>query len=157
MSTTTITTALADQYARQWDMLRATIERIDDAAWHAGVDHAVPAWIALHTVIVADFYLQTDLSTFDRSARLGVSDREPGKPLPGRAALREYLDEVAARTDAFLRGLDDAALFAAETLFPWTGANVFERTVYMLRHTTYHLGELSYVLRLHGAEATEWA
>lgn len=149
--------ALAAQYERQWTMFRMTVGRITDEQWHVGdVRGKVPAWIAFHAVLWADYYTQDDPASFDPAARFGVSDKDDPARMPDRAALRGYLDEVAARTDAFLRSLDDEVLLAEETRFPWTGTNTLERVLYTLRHTTYHLGELSFVLRTHGAEATEW-
>jgi hypothetical protein len=148
---------LAAQAERQWTMFRMTVGRITDAQWHTG-EHAglVPARIAFHALQWADYYVQTDPGAFDPKARFGVDANDDPATLPDRAAIRTYLDEIAARTDVYLRGLDDAALLSEETLFPWTGTTVMERVLYTFRHTTYHLGELSYVLRLHGATTTEW-
>lgn len=160
MTTTTATfgEGLAAQADRQWTMLKATIQRITDEQWHAGDNPGqVPAWLALHALLWADFYVQDNPSAFNPKERFGVSDRDEPKSLPGREAILEYVDVVAAHTRDFLVPLDETALLEKETLFPWTGATVLERVLYTFRHTTYHLGELSYVLRVHGADGTEWA
>ncbi|WP_309719746.1 DinB family protein [Armatimonas sp.] len=152
-----LSNGLAAQAERQWTMFRMTIGRLTDEQWYAG-EHPglVPARIAFHALQWADFYIQSDPSAFDTKARFGVDANDDPATLPSRAALRTYLDDIAARTDTHLRSLDDAALLEEETLFPWCGAIVMERVLYTFRHTTYHLGELSYALRVHGAKATEW-
>jgi len=148
---------LAAQAERQWAMFRATVERLTDDQWYAGDNPGqVPAWQAFHALLWAEYYVQADPKNFNPRGRFGVSDRDAPSSLPSRTAVLAYIDEVAAQTDTFLRSLDSEALLAPEPLFPWTGATVLERVVYTLRHTTYHLGELSATLRLHGAESTEW-
>ena len=152
-----LSNGLAAQAERQWTMFRMTIGRLTEEQWYAGESRGqVPAQIALHALQWADYYVQADPSAFDPKARFGVDANDDPASLPGKAAIRTYLDDIAARTDVFLRGLDEAALLEEETLFPWCGATVMERVLYTFRHTTYHLGELSYVLRVHGAKATEW-
>ncbi len=52
--------------------------------------------------------------------------------------------------------MSDADLLEAPNAFPWTGKTVLGRMLYTLRHTMTHQAELSMILRLHGAEETEW-
>ncbi|MGC4046297.1 MAG: DinB family protein [Armatimonas sp.] len=148
---------LAAQAERQWTMFRMTVGRITEDQWHAGEHNGlVPARIALHALQWADYYIQADPNSFNPKERFGVDANDDPASLPDKAAFRAYLDDVAARTDTHLRGLNEADLFAEESLFPWTGTTTLERILYTFRHTTYHLGELSYVLRHHGASTTEW-
>lgn len=148
---------LIHQKHRQWQMLRATINRFSDEEWRQGTKSMMsPAQVAFHLLQWADYYCRDSPNGFDKKARFGVEANDDVEKLPGRADLLNYVDAVEASTAAFLRSLDDTALLQPETICKWTGSTVLDRILYALRHTTYHLGELSYILRINGAETTEW-
>lgn len=156
MSTSTTGPALAEQYDRMWEMMRAAIHRFTPEEWRAGDRPGlVPARWALHAIEAADFYSRPAPDGSVWAGRFGVDWEAPAEEQPGQDAMLDYLGEVQVQVGAWLRGASDADLLG-ENAFPWTGPNVLSRAVYALRHTMYHLGEMSMLLRLRGAEETEW-
>lgn len=151
----TIASDLSEQFDRAWDMLRATIGRITDEQWLAGdAPGLVPARWALHAIETVDFDMSRSPEEYTR--RLDADEDGPVASLPSRSELLAYLDEVRASSTATLAAVSDADLLEAPNAFPWTGKTVLGRMLYTLRHTMTHQAELSMILRLHGAEETEW-
>jgi hypothetical protein len=152
----TIGIALAEQYDRAWEMLRATIRRFPAEAWRAGdAPGLVPARWALHATEAVDFYSRPTPDGFHWGGRFHVDQGAEAAALPDQPSLLEYMDEVQAALKSWLLTAPDAELMAGNA-FPWTGDTVLQRMLYTLRHTMTHQGELSMLLRLRGADETEW-
>ncbi len=147
--------ALAGQMRRSWKMLRLVVQRIPDGEWYEGAKpEQVPAKLAYHAVICADYYARPD----DRPlvARIYETEYNPDpKKRPNRKKLRLYIDEVEARIDSLLRNSSEEALLGANTC-KWTGANLYERMIYVLRHNHQHIGELQEITRERGLRPGGW-
>jgi hypothetical protein len=63
--------------------------------------------------------------------------------LPTQENIVLALDAVRASTEAWLSGID---LDAENKAFGWAGATQFGVVLFLLRHTLYHLGQLSALL-----------
>jgi uncharacterized damage-inducible protein DinB len=145
--------ALADQFARSWWMLRDAISRFPDASWYAEpVAGMVPAQRAYHAVYWADAYARRSRNEI---ANKPDPENADVRALPCRDDLLSYADEVAARIDGLLRGGTDRKLLSAYRTRR-TGACLFERLIYVLRHNMQHYGELQTMLRQLGLKPGEW-
>lgn len=149
--------ALANQFDRAWEMLRAVFRRIPDDRWRADADRRLtPARWALHIVETVDSYMGTSMDDFPWGQRFCDWEGGATDELPTREKLLDYLEEVAAKLDEQLRGLTDEEA-AAESPFVWTGSALLGHWLYVLRHTMHHTGELNMLLRVCGqADEGEW-
>jgi DinB family protein len=158
----TVAQVVSGQFTGVWDMVRRAIDQIPHAQWRSGERVAgkapvIPARTVYHAIEAAEFYAEQTPDTFPWGHRFGV-DWEAATPdqLPTAAQARAYLDEVQSRVEAWLSGLDDAALLAPDNLFPWTGGTVLDRALYMLRHTQHHVGEINTELYRRGLPRVKW-
>jgi len=145
--------ALADQVARRWVMLRDAVLRFPAEEWYIETTPGMaPARRAYHLVYWADAY-----SRRARTEVVGVPDPDDPdvRALYDQMALLRYVDEVAARIDGILREGSPQRLLAPYRTRR-TGANLFERLVYVLRHNMQHYGELQAILRERGMEPGAW-
>lgn len=147
--------ALIEQYDRAWDMARQLIEGFAEDRWRSG-DHPglIPAHWALHALDGADFYSRPAIEGFASEVR-HIDWAGPADAIPDQGWALEYLERVSARSRQWLASMTDEA-WLGPTPFDWTGGTALESAVYALRHLTYHLGELSMLLREAGAEETAW-
>lgn len=150
-----ISDALVEQYGRAWDMTRELVEGFAEDRWRSG-DHSglIPARWALHALDGADFYSRPTVEGFVSEVR-HIDWSGPADQIPDQRWALEYLERVAGRSREWLASVTDEA-WLGPTPFHWTGGTVLESAVYALRHLTYHLGELSMLLREAGAEETAW-
>ena len=148
---------LAQQLERYHGMFRNTVGRFTDDDWRAGErSELVPARWALHTVEAIDFYAQATPDGFSWGERFAADwEGAPAEALPSSQQVLEYADEVVASLAAWLRSASDEEL-AGENAFPWTGASVTARMLYVLRHSHHHLGELCMILRGRGIGQPDW-
>jgi len=152
-----ISEEMREQYERAWNMLRSLIERTTDEQRRTDSPGGMaPGRAALHAVSAADFYLRPGPEGFVRGGRFGVTWEDSAEHLPGRSEVRAYLDEVAARSDAWLATQTDEQMLA-KNVYEWTGNTTLARLVYNPRHMLYHMGEMSMALRIAGADETPWA
>ena len=148
--------AIGEQYERAWQMATEIIPAFSAGQWKAGARPAlVPARWAHHLVETVDFYRRPSPEGFPWGSRFGVDWEGPPESQPDQEQLLTYMADVRAALRDWLSTATEADL-AGPNAFPWTGRTVADRLLYALRHTMYHLGELSMLLRLHGAEETPW-
>jgi len=152
----TIADSVTAQFARCWEMLRDVVRKTPDERWCADASpQLTPARWALHAVQAVDAYQCPSLDEVDWTPRFCEGLEGPVDKLPSRDQLLEYLDDVAARLEARLRGMSDAEMLSPPP-FHWTGATYLEHWLYGLRHTHSHLGELNMLLRVAGDETGIW-
>jgi len=154
---TTVGTAIAEQFARAWTMLRSAISNFPAEQWRAGDDaYLIPSRLAYHAVETADFYSRETPEDFPWGQRFGVDWAEASpEQLPTQEQILAYLDDVQPKLDAWLRKAQDTELMAENT-FPWAGRTVLERMLYALRHTQHHIAELNLILRQRDLPSAEW-
>lgn len=145
-----IGTDLADQFDRAFEMIRETIERFTPEQWIADDHHGQPAaWWGLHAVETVGFYMRPE-PQWPPHNRQWVGEE------PSQQELLAYLADLQVEFRAILVGWSDGELLSTANAFPWTGATVLQRMLYLLRHTMTHQGEMSMLLRFYGADETVW-
>ena len=65
-----------------------------------------------------------------------------------------YFNEIARYIEDYLKRVSDKDLLA-KGAFNWFSSRL-EKFVYLIRHNTYHLGELTMVLRVRGFDRIKW-
>ncbi len=134
------------QYAHTWRVLEGIVKDFDRGAWlHFGCGTMTPARDTFHLLQGVKYYIE-DSSTVTFTSGKSFDSHcgtVPEAELPSQADVVACIDELKAKTEAWLTALD----FAAEnTTFAWTGKTRLSVVLFLLRHNLYHIGELSSML-----------
>ena len=143
-----------DQFARAFAMLENAIAAFPDESWRE-CGGCRPAGISIHILETVEFYMSgKPAENFEWGHRFGLDwEGAPAPELPNKADVTAYLHDVKDASEQWLIATD---LMAAESSYVWTGKSVLDRTLYVLRNTLHHIGQLALALRTVGAEPPEW-
>jgi hypothetical protein len=156
--TSKISESIIENLSLTWEMYSEAINSIPNLHWRTGeIDYLIPARLILHALETLDFYSTASPDKYTHGYRFKV-DRKTARPrqLPTKAQLDAYLGEVKAKTESWLKGLEDKDLLSPESEFPWTGSTVLCRVLYSLEHCRQHFGELNAELRIRGLPRIKW-
>jgi hypothetical protein len=137
---------LIQQYAHTWRVLARVINDFEPDAWiRAGRGTILPVRIAFHMVQSVAYYIgsSSPLLLVGGKPFDGDWDSVTEADLPTQQEIVSALDGVRASTETWLSEID---LHAANKTFGWAGATQFGVVLFLLRHTLYHLGQLSALL-----------
>lgn len=154
---------IARQLEGMWTMTREAIELIPDKEWTQGVETDKEWYYSLrvyHIIETAEFYSRDTHEGMQWGARLGkinwwesISHKEAAEKVE-KGDMLIYLDEIAKYIRERLRQFSDQDLREQDG-FHWF-ASIREKYIYLIRHNTYHLGELTMFLRTLGKERIKW-
>ncbi|GAF93600.1 unnamed protein product [marine sediment metagenome] len=146
------------QFRRAFSMLRGSIEAFGEEEWRGGdIDFLIPCRQAYHAIESVEYYLSEYPGEFKWGHRFdGDWEGMPAGELPTQEEVLDYLDEMQATVDAWLKGLGDEGLLAPQKGFPWTGKTPLGRALYVLRHGQHHLAEMNTELRRRGIDRPDW-
>jgi hypothetical protein len=154
-----ITNELIDQYHRMWRTLQEIVEKTPDEQWCSGSDdYLLPARLAYHILFTVDLYT-THLSYEEyKTIRVHRLNWETARPdeLPSRAELLSHIEALESRVKDWIEGLSDEGLLKEQVDYQWTGKTALGRSLYVLRHSQNHIGELNAELRRRGIEGGRW-
>jgi hypothetical protein len=139
-------TELIKQYGHTWRVFERIVGNFDDVAWiRAGRGSCTPARLAFHILKATKYYLQESDATPFASGKSFEADwiTAHDEDLPFRSDIQAAIAGWQAKTASWLSAMD---LDAANTAFDWAGRNRFGVALFLLRHSLYHLGELSSIL-----------
>jgi hypothetical protein len=151
---------LIRQYDDMWEMLTQAINNVSDDLWAKEDNEWYFSLTAYHVVETADFYKRSTPKGMEFGKRLGQVDwwKNIGRQ---KAALRlskdlilEYLTEVKTQLRTTLENSSKKDLLSNDK-FHWFDSRL-EKYVYLLRHNTYHIGELAKKLRSEGNARIKW-
>jgi hypothetical protein len=141
-----LNTELIDQFAHIWRVFWRLVNDFDDQSWlHAGRKVMRPARLSLHVLKSTKFYLQDDTTFIFPSGKpldlngMTADDSE----LPSREDLKWGIKEFAQNTEAWLSRMD---LASPNEAFDWAGKTKLGLVVFLLKHSLFHIGELSCLL-----------
>jgi uncharacterized damage-inducible protein DinB len=139
-------TEFIKQYAHTWRVFERLVKDFDEAAWlHTGRGTTTPARLAFHILKGVKYYLEDAATMIFASGKSFESDSATVKEeeLPSQNDIVACINELKAKTEAWLSEMD----FGAENKsFDWAGKTKLGVVIFLLRHTVYHLGELSSLL-----------
>ena len=155
--------ALARQFEGMWEMIRQAIENIPEDEWTIGEKSDEEWYYSLriyHMIETAEFYSRDTHDGMQWGARLGkinwwdtISHKEAAKMVI-KGDMLIYLDDIAKYIRSHLKRVSDDKLQRKDG-FHWF-ASVLEKYHYLIRHNTYHLGELTMKLRALGHDRIKW-
>ncbi len=134
------------QYAHIWRVFERLVKDFNDATWlSAGRRATRPARLSFHILKSTKYYLEDSSEMRFASGKPFETDCEkaPDEALPSRADILDCIKLFAAKTDRWLSDLDYSA---ENTAFPWAGESKLGVVIFLMKHSLYHLGELSSLL-----------
>lgn len=142
----TLNTELIAQYAHIWRVFERLVNDFDDTSWICtGRKTIIPARLSFHILKATKYYLE-DFSavefasgkSFDvDSATVNV------EALPSRSDVIICIKEFAQKTEDWIAEID---LCSINQAFGWAGKTKLGLVIFLLKHSVYHLGELSSLL-----------
>ena len=134
------------QYGHTWRVFERIVKDFDAEAWlQTGRGVITPARLALHILLGTQYYLE-DKTPFQYPS---------GKPfdpdwqnvntddLPTQNDILAFMRETMEKTEKWL---SDIAYGAENKAFPWAGKTQLGVVLFLLRHSQFHIGELSSLL-----------
>lgn len=137
---------IESEFGKELKALRQAVKAIPSDKWREGPDdYLIPVRLYYHTVLGLEWLPnEKDPEEHKRTRRYNLNWLGPVGPMPDQATALLDIDWLAGHIKNWL----------ATTAMPED--EKLSKAVYFLRHTRYHLGELSAVMRLLGVERPEW-
>jgi len=134
------------QYGHTWRVLERLVKGFDAEAWlQTGRGVITPARLALHILLGTQYYLEDKTPFQYPSGKLFEIDWETIETddLPTQNDILEFIREMMEKTEKWLFDLE----YGAENKsFPWAGETQMGVVIFLLRHSLFHIGELSSLL-----------
>lgn len=154
--------ALVRQFKGMWNMLVQTIENVPDDQWVQGTEDKswFYALVVYHIIETVDFYSRETPEGMEWGKRLGIIDwwkqisHEDAAKRVRKDDMIKYLKQMDQRIRRFLVRHTTESLLQPDG-FHWLHS-ILEKYQYVLRHSNYHIGELSLKLREWGCERCKW-
>lgn len=146
------------QYQHTWSIFEGLVKDFDHVSWiRAGCGATTPARIAFHIVQGVKYYLEDSSVLTFPSGKSFESDWKTAKEdeLPSQNDILTCINELKTKTEKWLAAMD---YHAENRSFDWAGKTKLGVVIFLLRHTLYHIGELSTLLHesKHGAAEDNW-
>jgi hypothetical protein len=139
-------TEVIKQYAHTWRTFAGIVRDFDSDDWlHTGRGIILPVRLAFHILKSVTYYIE-DTSTVLYAAGKpfdGNWETVKEEDFPSQNDILAGMDALQVKTEKWLSEMD----FDAENkTFGWAGTTKFGVTLFLLRHTLYHIGELNALL-----------
>jgi hypothetical protein len=151
---------LTRQFKSMWSMLRQAIAQVSEDQWAQDVKDWSYSLRVYHIIETAVYYTRADPEGMPWGERLGtinwweqMTAHEAAQQL-SRDDMTAYLDETEGLMNILFATATDDSLLEKDG-FHWF-SSIFEKLQYMLRHSTYHIGELALALREWDCERIKW-
>ena len=137
---------LISQYAHIWRVFERLVDDFDDVAWiHTGRKATTPARLSFHILKATKYYLE-DMSAVEfASGKSFEANCETAREeaLPSRNDVILCIRDFAKKTENWIAEMD---LDSVNQAFEWAGKTKLGVVIFLLKHSVYHLGELSSLL-----------
>jgi hypothetical protein len=134
------------QYAHTWRVFESLVQDFEAEAWfQTGRGAITPVRLSWHILQSVKYYLADSAPLQFTSGQSFEGDwaTVAESPLPSQADIVACLLEMQVRTEKWLVGMNASAPNEA---FPWAGDTQLGVMIFLLRHSLFHLGELSSLL-----------
>ena len=135
-----------NQYSHTWRIFERMVKDFDAEAWlQMGRGVISPARLALHILLGTQYYLEDRTPFKFPSGKPFDPDWETIKTddLPSQNDILSFSREMMEKTEKWLL---DLAYDAENKTFPWAGETQLGVAIFLLRHSQFHIGELSSLL-----------
>ncbi|MEJ2562516.1 MAG: hypothetical protein P8Z42_07485 [Anaerolineales bacterium] len=134
------------QYEHSWRVFEKIVEAFDEETWlHTGRKSYTPARIAFHILKAVQYYIEDKTIThFASGIQFEDEWDETGEgQLPTQDDVLSCIRYLREKTAFWLIGMD---FEGKNTKFEWAGKTKMGVAIFLLRHSLFHLGELSSLL-----------
>ena len=135
-----------NQYNHTWRIFERVVKDFDAKAWlQAGRGNISPARLALHILLGTQYYLEEKTAFQYPSGKPFEIEWQTIKTddLPSQNDIVAFIHEMMSKTEKWLFDLE----YGAENKsFPWAGETQLGVVIFLLRHSLFHIGELSSLL-----------
>ncbi len=150
-----LNSGLLAQFTSTWKMLRKAIENVPDKHWFRTENDWSYSKTVYHILETQEFYIRNSPEGMVWNKLLEPKGREnKAKDYPTKEQLENYLKEIEEKVSTYLKTLSFEQLLEKDG-FKWF-SSIFEKLLYLLRHTAHHLGELGRMLREWDCKRMKW-
>ena len=164
---------LVKQYDRSWNLLRECIENVPDEKWTVGIKTIDKPWseskgeniwyfsyIVYHIIQTVEFYTYDDPKSMKWGSSIGGIDWKKESPDVSASRIKkdemlEYLKETKEKLELKLRSFSESELFETDGFSEWQSSRL-AKFLYTMRHSMWHIGELSRALRDYDCKRVKW-
>jgi len=164
---------LLKQFESSWKMLRQSIENVPDEKWVIGIKPINKPWAeakgdniwffserVYHIIETVEFYSNDNPDSMKWGGRIGGIEWRKESPEVTASRIKkddmlEYLEETKKKLEKKLESFSDYDLFETDGFSEWQSSRL-AKFLYTLRHSMWHIGELSRALRDYESERTSW-
>lgn len=164
---------LVQQFESSWIMLRQSIENVPDDKWASGIETITKPWAeakgqniwyfserVYHIIQTVEFYSYDDQERMVWGGKIGgiLWKKESPEVTASRIEKKnmlEYLEEIRKKLEEKLRSFSDNDLFETDG-FSKRQPSRLAKFLYTMRHSMWHIGELSRALREWDCERLVW-
>jgi hypothetical protein len=139
-------TEFISQFEHTWRVFERLVKKFDSEAWmHTGRGAITPARLSFHILQAVKGYIEDPFPVLFLSGKSFDCDwvTAQEEDLPSQDDILACIHELRGKTNQWLSELD---FDCGNSAFPWAGKTRLGVVLFMLRHTLYHLGELSSLL-----------
>ena len=134
------------QYAHTWRVFERLVKDFDPDAWiQTGRGDITPARLSIHILQSVKYYLE-DSSTVLLATGKSLEDNfetTKKEDLPSQNDVSECILEMNGKTEKWLSEMEYSA---ENSSFKWAGETKLGVVIFLLRHSLFHIGELSSLL-----------
>ncbi len=137
---------LISQYAHVWRVFERLVNDFDDTAWFCtGRKATTPVRLSFHILKATKYYIEdASVVEFASGKSFDINCENASEDaLPSRNDVILCIREFAKKTESWIAAMD---ICAANQAFTWAGRTKLGVVIFLLKHSVYHLGELSSLL-----------
>jgi hypothetical protein len=164
---------LVKQFESSWLMLRQCIENVPDDKWSVGLKIIDKPWAeakgeniwyysdrVYHIIQTVEYYTNDDPKTMKWGGRIGGIEWRKESPEETAARIKkddmiEYIEETEKKLRKKLRSFSESDLFDSDGFSEWQDSR-FAKFLYTMRHSMWHIGELSRAHREYDCKRISW-
>jgi hypothetical protein len=164
---------LVAQFESIWNLLKESIEIVPDEKWSVGMDAITKPWNqtkgenvwyfserVYHTIETVEFYGYDEPKAMKGGERIGGIDWKVESPeeTASRIAkdqMLDYMKETQKNLEKKLRSFSDNEMFESDGFSEWQPSRL-AKFLYTMRHSMWHIGELSRAIREYDCERIHW-
>jgi hypothetical protein len=164
---------LIDQFNRSWKILLQAIDKVPDEKWTDSVETIDKPWtetkgmnvwyfsnIVYHVIQTVEFYAKDNPDEMKWGSRIGGIDWKTESPAVTASRItkkdmRDYLEETQTILNDKLRSFSEEDLFETDGFSGHLDSRLM-KFIYTLRHSMWHIGELSMAVRDFECDRLQW-
>jgi hypothetical protein len=164
---------LVKQFESSWLMLRQCIENVPDDKWSVGLKIIDKPWAeakgeniwyysdrVYHIIQTVEYYTNDDPKTMKWGGRIGGIEWRKESPEVTASRIKkddmiEYIEETEKKLRKKLMSFSESDLFDSDGFSEWQDSR-FAKFLYTMRHSMWHIGELSRAHREYDCKRISW-